>query len=725
MSWTDADPLASLDAAVGGGSTRLPDGLSALVPAGAVDRGGVLAVDGAGSVRWFGADARKLAASEPRAPPPSTTKTKSKSKSKSAASPATVVECACAVREGGGGGVLVVTAESALGGDRDRDDARVATLYRANGGEHSGRTVEAAWTVEARAPSDAAGRVVAAAASDDELVMLWSDGTWAVYAPRGADPGVPTRSLALGGEGRAAAAKPAKAGKRAAAAKIAAEPTGALPAASIAALGGGYYAVAQVGVGDVGGARVAVIDSRFGAVHSATETHPGSRGAESSVLVAAVGDADAGDAHRLAVCLDGEVVLAEIPAPPPLSLAAVLGSLSAGPAGAAAAKVFGADAAAKMATPPSHAVDAPDLASRVPRGPAAGAVVPAGDPFASDPESDAAARAAAELFAGDAAVTPAAAEKALAPFLSDGAVVPPAVLAAAVDGCARRELWEPLRALVAGGHVASSSTAPDLVRCLLAADRLADLDAFLVSARDVAASDVRRCLDAFLSDGGVSPSALAAVVKIRTAAAEAAVRDAEAAARGRKEKGASGAAAAKAEAEATARARAARVAVAAVEAFDDHPRAALLHALVARPADPSVAAETLPGLSASAAAALASYLSRWLETYAEWAVADATPPPGTPTLAAAVSWTCALIDAHFTSFAVRGKKVGGDGEGEGEEGEALEAMASLRRSADRLRAACESVGRVAGALQHVAEGGPVPENQGVLSTTYSIEVVDW
>ena len=719
MSWTDADPLASLDGAVVGGSTRLPDGLSALVPAGAVDSGGVLAVDGAGSVRWFGADARELAASEPRAPPPSATK--SKSKSKSAASPATVVECACAVREGGAGGVLVVTAESALGGVRD--DARVATLYRANGGEHSGRTVEAAWTVEARAPSDAAGRVVAAAASDDELVMLWSDGTWSVFAPRGAHPGTPTRSLALGGEGRAAGKKSVKTGKRASAAKIAAEPTGALPAASIAALGGGYYAVAQVGVGDVGGARVAVIDSRFGAVHSATETHPGSGGAESSVLVTAVGDADGGDAHRLAVCLDGEVVLAEIPAPPPLSLAAVLGSLSAGPAGSAAAKVFGSDVAAKMATPPTHAVDAPDFVSRVPRGSAAGAVVPVGDFFTSDASRDAEARAAAELFAGDAAVKPAAAEKALAPFLSDGAIVPPAVLAAAVDGCVRRELWEPLRALVAGGHVASSSTAPDLVRCLLAADRLADLDAFLVSARDVSPADARRCLDAFLSDGGVSPSALAAVVDVRTATAEAAVRDAEAAARGRKEKGVGGAESARARATAAAKARVARVAVAAVDAFDDFPRAALLHALVARPADPSIAAETLPGLSASAAAQLASYLARWLETYAECAVADATPPPGTPSLAAAVSWTSALIDAHFTSFAVRGKKRGS--EGEGEEGKALEAMASLRKSAESLRAACESVGRVAGALQHVAEGGPTPENQGVLSTTYSIEVVDW
>ena len=402
----------------------------------------------------------------------------------------------------------------------------------------------------------------------------------------------------------------------------------------------------------------------------------------------------------------------------------MLGSLSAGPAGSAAAKVFGSDVAAKMATPPTHAVDAPDFVSRVPRGSAAGAVVPVGDFFTSDATRDAEARAAAELFAGDAAVKPAAAEKALAPFLSDGAIVPPAVLAAAVDGCVRRELWEPLRALVAGGHVASSSTAPDLVRCLLAADRLADLDAFLVSARDVLAGGCATMPRRVSVGRRRVPSALAAVVDVRTATAEAAVRDAEAAARGRKEKGVGGAESARGAGDGGGEgSRRARVAVAAVDAFDDFPRAALLHALVARPADPSIAAETLPGLSASAAAQLASYLARWLETYAERAVADATPPPGTPSLAAAVSWTSALIDAHFTSFAVRGKKRGS--EGEGEEGKALEAMASLRKSAESLRAACESVGRVAGALQHVAEGGPTPENQGVLSTTYSIEVVDW
>ena len=36
-----------------------------------------------------------------------------------------------------------------------------------------------------------------------------------------------------------------------------------------------------------------------------------------------------------------------------------------------------------------------------------------------------------------------------------------------------------------------------------------------------------------------------------------------------------------------------------------------------------------------------------------------------------------------------------------------------------------AVGKMGGALAHVAEGAAVPEHQGALSTTYSIEVVDW
>ena len=53
------------------------------------------------------------------------------------------------------------------------------------------------------------------------------------------------------------------------------------------------------------------------------------------------------------------------------------------------------------------------------------------------------------------------------------------------------------------------------------------------------------------------------------------------------------------------------------------------------------------------------------------------------------------------------------------------AAAAMRAAAERLSAACDAVGKMGGALAHVAEGAAVPEHQGALSTTYSIEVVDW
>ena len=69
VAWGDGDPVASLDALISGSTARLVGGVTALVPAGSVQGGGVLAVDSAGAVRWFGKDARKLAASAGDAAP--------------------------------------------------------------------------------------------------------------------------------------------------------------------------------------------------------------------------------------------------------------------------------------------------------------------------------------------------------------------------------------------------------------------------------------------------------------------------------------------------------------------------------------------------------------------------------------------------------------------------------------------------------------------------------
>ena len=222
--------------------------------------------------------------------------------------------------------------------------------------------------------------------------------------------------------------------------------------------------------------------------------------------------------------------------------------------------------------------------------------------------------------------------------------------------------------------------------------------------------------------GGATPSAaaFAAVAARQRAAAEAAVRDAETAAAAqrdakKKKQGATAAVVARAAL------HRACVAAAAVEEFP-WVWAAPLHALVARPLDAATAAEALPGLSAAAAAKLMSYLAAWLTVYSAGGAVDLSvrPTRSLPSLASVVSWASAVIDAHFTTFAMAragsGGGVGGDGG---------DATAALRESALKLQTACASVGRVSGALQHMRECAPLPENHGVLSTTYTIELVDW
>ena len=233
VAWGDGDPVASLDALIGGSTARLVGGVAALVPAGNVQGGGVLAVDAAGAVRWFGPDARKLAAS---------------------AGDARDSAVEAAAREAGGGGVLVVTraapkpsrAKKNGAGENASRETRVATLYRAAGSDDAGRRVERAWRVEARPPafasdgdadgnavSASANRVIAAAAEGDELTLVWSSGDWASYDPHAEDPGAPVRALRLGGGGAAAASKKAG-GKRGAAARGGTSESGALPHASAA-----------------------------------------------------------------------------------------------------------------------------------------------------------------------------------------------------------------------------------------------------------------------------------------------------------------------------------------------------------------------------------------------------------------------------------------------------------------------------------------------------------
>ena len=766
VAWGDGDPVASLDALIGGSTARLVGGVAALAPAGNVQGGGVLAVDAAGAVRWFGPDARKLAAS---------------------AGDARDSAVEAAAREAGGGGVLVVTraapkpsrAKKNGAGENASRETRVATLYRAAGSDDAGRRVERAWRVEARPPafasdgdadgnavSASANRVIAAAAEGDELTLVWSSGDWASYDPHAEDPGAPVRALRLGGGGAAAASKKAG-GKRGAAARGGTSESGALPHASAASLGGGYFAVARA---RGGGASVTVLDARYGGVHA--HRNVDAAGGAGGVSVAALADADDGS-FRVALCLADAVALVELPARPPVSLAAALGALSAAERGAPARALGRANAAA-AAAPPRVGVATLELEAllasagrRTGDGEksafGSGAVVEvdlAGLMLDGDDDGDATDALAAF---GREDVTEADAAAALAPFAraeggkpskskrgatKGGATkahsgehagsrsrgsraMPPAVLSAALDACVRNRLWGPLRELVDAGFVTSSTAAPGMVRALLEADRLEDVETFVFSAADVSAEDLRLCLDAILSAPheqcafAASPASLAASRERRIAAAESAVAAAEALAKREGEKGEKTSRALRAAA------RDARVAAAAVESFDakDMPWAFALHAVVSRPIDPIAAADVLPSLSSAAAAKLASFASAWLQAYADLAascdVSGVSTPGGVPSLPALVGWTSALIDAHFTSFAVEGSMGVGDGDEGGDGDDAAAAAAAMRAAAERLSAACDAVGKMGGALAHVAEGAAVPEHQGALSTTYSIEVVDW
>ena len=742
VAWGDGDPVASLDALISGSTARLVGGVAALVPAGNVQGGGVLAVDSAGTVRWFGEDARKLAAS---------------------AGDASDAAVEAATPEAGGGGVLVVTRVTPKERRAKKKDTRVATLYRAAGSDDAGRRVERAWRVEVRPPSFAADqdtdgnaasiapRVVAAAAEGDALTLVWSDGFWASYDPHAEDPGAPVRELRLGGGEKPAANRAG--GKRGATERGEKSHAGALPHASAASLGGGYFAVATAT--HAGGASVAVLDARFGGVHAHQNVE--AAGGAGGVSLAALSDGDDGS-FRVALCLVDAVALVDLPAPAPVSLAAALGARSAAARGAAARALGRANAAA-AAAPPRVGVATLEpeallaAASRrvgegeKPASFASGAVVEvdlAGLALDGDDDGDATGALAALEREG---VTAAEAATALAPFarLGEGrqrskskrgatrggaaphsgeVPMPPAVLSAALDTCVRNRLWGPLRDLVDAGFVTSSNAAPGMVRALLEADRLEDVETFVSSAADVSAEDLRRYLDSILSEPGTcafaaSPASLAASRERRVAAAEAAA----AAAKRESERGETSPAALRAAA------RDARIAAAAVESFDatDMPWAFALHAVVSRPIDPIAAANALPSLSPAATAKLASFASTWLQTYADLAascdVSGASAPRGVPSLPTIVGWLSALIDARFTSLAVEGSM--GDGDGGGAAAAAAAATRATRAAADQLSAACDAVGKIGGALAHVAEGAAVPEHQGVLSTTYSIEVVDW
>ena len=458
----------------------------------------------------------------------------------------------------------------------------------------------------------------------------------------------------------------------------------------------------------------------------------------SQALPGVDGDGD----PRLVVAIAGEVAMAQVSVPgPTVTLLDVLGrlNLAAGPDGPAgpAIKVLGMANAREASKPPQYSIYAPKFPAPTPRptdphAPPLDGIIDLGDPvengwWGPDPAAEKMAEDVVNKFHGDEPLTAGEAAEMLDRYKTDEHVdVPPAVLAAGIEGCLRRQLWAPLRALVDEGYLTHSCQAPGLASTLIAAGRFADLDAFLRLGDDVDGADIRACLEVFLDENSQVPvkaieEVSARQVKFATDAVARAERLTSAARTAKERHALSAASTAKAAL------HRARIATAAVEAFDGMPRAPLLHALCARPLCPEYATAALPDLPPASAARLVRYLSVWLEAYSGFGAAGSGPIDGggddepslfgIPALREVVAWAGAVIDAHFTAFAMN-STAGGDEEQH-------EATATLRRAAARLQAGCASVGRVNGALVHVRDGAPLPENQGVQSSTYSIELVDW
>ena len=294
-----------------------------------------------GAVRWFGPDARKLAASagDARAPPWRRRRARP-----------------------GAGACWSSRAPRRSRAERRRTArAKTRPAKRASrrctarrGASDAGRRVERAWRVEARPPafasdgdadgnavSASANRVIAAAAEGDELTLVWSSGDWASYDPHAEDPGAPVRARRASEE-EAPRRRPKKAGGkrgRGGAAGRRNRGRSRTPRRRRSAAGTSLWPARG------GGASVTVLDARYG--ERARAPNVDAAGGAGGVSVAALADADDGS-FRVALCLADAVALVELPARPPVSLAAALGALSAAERGAPARALGRANAAAAL-----------------------------------------------------------------------------------------------------------------------------------------------------------------------------------------------------------------------------------------------------------------------------------------------------------------------------------------------------------------------------------------
>ena len=153
-----------------------------------------------------------------------------------------------------------------------------------------------------------------------------------------------------------------------------------------------------------------------------------------------------------------------------------------------------------------------------------------------------------------------------------------------------------------------------------------------------------------------------------------------------------------------------------VRAYDEFaPWAQQIHALVARPLDPTVGSRVLRSLSKKETVCLLQYLLAWAQFYASssglFARVNTLSEPGVPSARSVVNWTSALLDAQLTTLALSD--------------DVSDVVRSLRDASSEMLDMMTSLASLKGALAHVGENSPLPEQHGVVSTTYTVESVAW
>ena len=574
-------------------------------------------------------------------------------------------------------GALVVSTDAHL-------KKRKATAYVVTGASDS-RRVEQAWELDLNHPDGAEKLKVVTAASDGETMMiLWEDGLWALHDT---SDGTVTHKLKL--DGLDCQGEEATSGKR----TKKSENSSKLANAASICLSQDYYAIAANDK-EESTVIVAAIDSRYGAVHLAEDVSQGLEqkvGRTSGVSLAAT-------SGGLIVGLSDQVLSVQLDLPE-LSLAALVGSLTvrAQPeVSAAATRILGAEAVSPAIEARQHATVTPSWKLDDIKASGQG-LIDLGDDWNSfDSQSaETSVRMAAEALASGSKKASSSLESMMKTL-----PIPQILIDSAIKGALTHRSWEPVSILLRGGHICGSSTS-QLVPALLEEDKFDELNSFLLHARDVSTEDMTAILRAALSRDDEDPH-LKKCAMMNKKMAEQALEEAEECILNDK----SG----ETKQEVIAKAK---LLVCAYDAFA--PWAQQLHALIARPLDPATSSSVLRTLSKKEAVSLLDYLLIWAKFFASseglFARINTLAEPGVPNAHAVVNWTSALLDAQLAMFCLSN--------------DVAERVRELKDTSSQMLDMMRSLATLKGALRHVGENSPLPEQHGVVSTTYTVESVAW